>query len=156
MNVGEDESEKFSDDWQEAGPRPDVVELEGADGVVTGIMSHTFAQILRRRRNHSWTTVVESAAHHYLSAHPSHVKRALLKNTFRTAANVCTGKGHTVESPSLERKIAISTGYDTVHRDVKFSRSFSGSVPPMKVQNVVMYVNRPTDLSLACVSSTLT
>ena len=35
---------------------------------------------------------------HYLSSHPSHTKRALIRNMFQTARNVCTGRKEKEES----------------------------------------------------------
>ena len=48
---------------------------------------------------------------HALSSHPSHVKKALVRNMFRTAKNVCTGRDEKKESLLLARQIAISNGY---------------------------------------------
>ncbi|VDM61995.1 unnamed protein product [Angiostrongylus costaricensis] len=54
---------------------------------------------------------------HYLSSHPSHTKRTLIRNMFRTATNVCMGREQREESRNLARQIAISNGYETVAQD---------------------------------------
>ena len=51
---------------------------------------------------------------HYLSSHPSHTKRALLRNMFQTAKNVCTGRKEKEESITLARNIAITNGYESL------------------------------------------
>ncbi|EYC29522.1 hypothetical protein Y032_0006g3016 [Ancylostoma ceylanicum] len=49
---------------------------------------------------------------HFLSAHPSHMKRAVVTNMFRTAAKVCSGRAEKEESLELARQIAMSNGYE--------------------------------------------
>uniref|UniRef100_A0A0K0DNU2 Reverse transcriptase domain-containing protein n=1 Tax=Angiostrongylus cantonensis TaxID=6313 RepID=A0A0K0DNU2_ANGCA len=51
---------------------------------------------------------------HYLSSHPSHTKRALVRNMFQMATSVCTGREQKEESRNLVREIAVSNGYETV------------------------------------------
>ena len=48
---------------------------------------------------------------HATSAHPSAVKRAVVRNMFRTAAGVCTGAEERQASLCLARKIADLNGY---------------------------------------------
>ncbi|KAK6733756.1 hypothetical protein RB195_017488 [Necator americanus] len=48
---------------------------------------------------------------HFLSAHPTQVKRSVVRNMFRTATSVCTGREERRESIELARKIAVSNGY---------------------------------------------
>ncbi|EYC41153.1 hypothetical protein Y032_0580g254 [Ancylostoma ceylanicum] len=48
---------------------------------------------------------------HSLSAHPTHTKRHIVGNMFRTAARVCSGNEEKGESLDLARTIAISNGY---------------------------------------------
>ena len=58
---------------------------------------------------------------HCLSSHPSHTKRALVKNMFRTATSVCTGRNEKVESVKLAQEIAISNGYEILAPRDRFS-----------------------------------
>ena len=51
---------------------------------------------------------------HFLSSHPSHTKRTLIRNMFRTATPVCTGRELKEESRGLARQTAISNGYEIV------------------------------------------
>uniref|UniRef100_A0A0K0D9F9 Reverse transcriptase domain-containing protein n=1 Tax=Angiostrongylus cantonensis TaxID=6313 RepID=A0A0K0D9F9_ANGCA len=53
---------------------------------------------------------------HFLSSHPSHTKRAIVRNMFRTATSGCTKKELREESRDLTRQIAISIGYEMVTR----------------------------------------
>ncbi|KAK6763404.1 hypothetical protein RB195_023922 [Necator americanus] len=48
---------------------------------------------------------------HFVSAHPTQVKRSVVRNMFRTATSVCTGREERRESIELARKIAVSNGY---------------------------------------------
>uniref|UniRef100_A0A0K0DGE5 Reverse transcriptase domain-containing protein n=1 Tax=Angiostrongylus cantonensis TaxID=6313 RepID=A0A0K0DGE5_ANGCA len=59
---------------------------------------------------------------HFLSSHPSHTKRALVRNMFRTATSVCTTRELKEESRDLARQIAISNGYKVVTAGGKFRR----------------------------------
>ncbi|EYB98888.1 hypothetical protein Y032_0127g1402 [Ancylostoma ceylanicum] len=49
---------------------------------------------------------------HFLSAHPTHMKRAVVTNIFRTATKVCSGPAEKEESLVLARQIAASNGYE--------------------------------------------
>ena len=64
---------------------------------------------------------------HYLSSHPSHTKRALIRNMFQTARNVCTGRKEKEESITLARNIAIANGYESASRS-----RFRGKAPIAK------------------------
>ncbi|EYC42711.1 hypothetical protein Y032_0521g2875 [Ancylostoma ceylanicum] len=48
---------------------------------------------------------------HCRSAHPQQMKRAVVKNMFRTAAEVCSGEAERKESIALAKHIAASNGY---------------------------------------------
>ncbi|KAK6745282.1 hypothetical protein RB195_011792 [Necator americanus] len=48
---------------------------------------------------------------HFLSAHPTQVQRSVVRNMFRTATSVCTGREERRESIELARKIAVTNGY---------------------------------------------
>ncbi|XGW04114.1 hypothetical protein V3C99_015343, partial [Haemonchus contortus] len=48
---------------------------------------------------------------HYHSAHPFYVKRAVVRNMFRTAKKVCTGEDERKESLKMAHDIAWSNGY---------------------------------------------
>ncbi|EYC43648.1 hypothetical protein Y032_0485g2323 [Ancylostoma ceylanicum] len=48
---------------------------------------------------------------HIRSAHPRETKKAVIKNMFRTASQVCSGPEEKGESLALARKIATSNGY---------------------------------------------
>ncbi|EYC07252.1 hypothetical protein Y032_0071g551 [Ancylostoma ceylanicum] len=50
---------------------------------------------------------------HFLSAHPTHLKRAVVTNMFRTATKVCSGLAEKEESLVLARQIAASNGYES-------------------------------------------
>ena len=50
---------------------------------------------------------------HAKSAHPTAVKRAVVRNMFKTATQVCTGEAERQESVRLARSIANSNGYST-------------------------------------------
>ncbi|VDM60210.1 unnamed protein product [Angiostrongylus costaricensis] len=47
---------------------------------------------------------------HFLSSHPSHTKRAIVRNMFRTAISVCNTRELKEEWRDLARQIAISNG----------------------------------------------
>ncbi|EYC44211.1 hypothetical protein Y032_0468g2007 [Ancylostoma ceylanicum] len=55
---------------------------------------------------------------HCRSAHPQQMKRAVVKNMFRTAAEVCSGEAERKESIALAKHIAASNGYKLFRRDV--------------------------------------
>ena len=57
---------------------------------------------------------------HYFSTHPSQTKRALLRNMFQTARNVCTGRKEKEESITLARNIAIAIGYESLASRSRF------------------------------------
>ncbi|XGW17788.1 hypothetical protein V3C99_002406, partial [Haemonchus contortus] len=50
---------------------------------------------------------------HYHSAHPFYVKRAVVRNMFRTARKVCTGEEERKESLEMARDIPWSNGFYT-------------------------------------------
>ncbi|EYB97660.1 hypothetical protein Y032_0139g2148 [Ancylostoma ceylanicum] len=56
---------------------------------------------------------------HAESAHPTAVKRAVVRNMFKTANQVCTGEAERQESLRLARHIAKSDGYTTPQRPRK-------------------------------------
>ena len=49
---------------------------------------------------------------HANSAHPSAIKRAVIRNMFKTATEVCTGQSERLESRRLAAQIALSNGYN--------------------------------------------
>ncbi|XGW05094.1 hypothetical protein V3C99_015904 [Haemonchus contortus] len=53
---------------------------------------------------------------HSMSAHPEAVKRAVVRNMYRTAVGVCTGEVEREESRKLASEIAILNGYGTKQR----------------------------------------
>ncbi|EYC35109.1 hypothetical protein Y032_1148g3690 [Ancylostoma ceylanicum] len=50
------------------------------------------------------------------SAHPTAIKRAVIRNMLRTASKVCTGDDERYESLKLASQIASSNGYSASHR----------------------------------------
>ncbi|KAK6736233.1 hypothetical protein RB195_019109 [Necator americanus] len=49
---------------------------------------------------------------HFLSAHPFHMKKAVLNNMFHTARTVCSGPEEKKESLTLAREIAVLNAYE--------------------------------------------
>ena len=55
---------------------------------------------------------------HASSAHPAAVKRAIIRNMYKTAASVCTGACERQESLRLAKEIVISNGYSVHSRRI--------------------------------------
>ncbi|EYC03619.1 hypothetical protein Y032_0092g2523 [Ancylostoma ceylanicum] len=66
---------------------------------------------------------------HARSAHPIAMKRAVIRNMFKTANELCTGDQERQESRSIASKIAVVNGY-TVFPHRSKSRVESGDVSP--------------------------
>ncbi|VDO74023.1 unnamed protein product [Heligmosomoides polygyrus] len=65
------------------------------------------------------------------SAHPSAVKRAVVRNMFRTATRICTGKGEREESRMLACQIAALNGYEVQRNRAPYGhreRAYSNKV----------------------------
>ncbi|KAK6735197.1 hypothetical protein RB195_018401 [Necator americanus] len=60
---------------------------------------------------------------HFLSAHPFHMKKAVLNNMFRTARTVCSGPEERKESLTLAHEIAVSNGYEIRTSETRRYRS---------------------------------
>ncbi|KAK6763666.1 hypothetical protein RB195_024115 [Necator americanus] len=60
---------------------------------------------------------------HFLSAHPFHMKKAVLNNMFRTARTVCSGPEERKESLTLAHEIAVSNGYEVRTSETRRYRS---------------------------------
>ncbi|KAK6756707.1 hypothetical protein RB195_014876 [Necator americanus] len=60
---------------------------------------------------------------HFLSAHPFHMKKAMLNNMFRTARTVCSGREERKESLTLAHEIAVSNGYEVRTSETRRYRS---------------------------------
>ncbi|EYB87797.1 hypothetical protein Y032_0257g408 [Ancylostoma ceylanicum] len=56
---------------------------------------------------------------HASSAHPAAMKRAVIRNMFKTAVEVCTGEVERCESRKIAAQIAISNGYSASQRRFK-------------------------------------
>ena len=74
---------------------------------------------------------------HAISAHPNRMKKAVIRNMFRTASAVSSGPQEREESRSLARMVAVSNGYheynrstpqSTWHRNVRDSRADSQDI----------------------------
>ncbi|EYC21254.1 hypothetical protein Y032_0020g81 [Ancylostoma ceylanicum] len=67
---------------------------------------------------------------HAKSAHPAAVKRAVVRNMFKTAAKLCTGEEERYESRRIALKIANSNGYTTTQYQRRPSRAGTQSRTP--------------------------
>ena len=75
------------------------------------------------------------------SAHPSAVKRAILRNMFRTATQMCTGVEEREQSRQLAVNIARENGYTLQHRQSRLHNSSSNMERSNKIALCLPFIS---------------
>ena len=93
---------------------------------------------------------------HAKSAHPIAVKRAVIRNTIKTAVSVCSGEDERLESRILAIHIAQSNGYKNLHshcRGRNGRRSSSSPIPCARTDKIPLCIPFISDRVSAAINN---